>query len=326
MKILFVTGSDAPFFNSLLVCLQAFSERMPGERLLVCDFGLVGAQAAFLRSIGGLLQRPPELKSCGVFRLKTALLSYLRQNGHSPGDYDAMVWLDADLTLMQVGLADFRSIIAVLVEAGADVAACREPSGRNVGQMLSVAANPAAMAPFARLVAEAAIDPRSLYLSTGLLFCRSASVLRRWQDVASTVADHPLFDQNLFNVLLHCDRIRFHALDCEEWQAQGSSLDRVRLVAAAGGGRPAAAIGDKNIKILHTTSAQPGHLLITNCRMTVRDLDLVGPFKLFLAEPLRLHQLQLLASFVAGHGEGLRRLGLCTPAARPAAGFEFATL
>ena len=32
--------------------------------------------------------------------------------------------------------------------------------------------------------------------------------------------------------------------------------------------------------------------------MTVRELDLAGPFKLFLAEPLRLHQLQLLASFI----------------------------
>jgi hypothetical protein len=69
-----------------------------------------------------------------------------------------------------------------------------------------------------------------------------------------------------------------------------------------------------------------GHLLIGLCRMTVRDLELTGTFKLFLAEPLRMHQLQLLASFVAEHGDALLRLGLCARAARPVAGFEFVTL
>jgi hypothetical protein len=63
----------------------------------------------------------------------------------------------------------------------------------------------------------------------------------------------------------------------------------------------------------HTTSPEPGHLLIGNCRMTVRRLDLVGPFKLLLAEPPRLHQLQLLASFMVSHGDALLRLDLCTP-------------
>ncbi len=94
----------------------------------------------------------------------------------------------------------------------------------------------------------------------------------------------------------------------------------------ANGGRPAAYVGDKNIKTLHTTSEIPGHLLIGVCRMTVHELDLVGPFKLFLAEALRMHQLQLLASFIASHGEALLRLGICSRAARPVEGFEFVVL
>jgi hypothetical protein len=57
--------------------------------------------------------------------------------------------------------------------------------------------------------------------------------------------------------------------------------------------------------------------------MTVRELELVGPFKLFLAEALRMHQLQLLALFLAEHGEALLRLGICSRAARPVDGFEF---
>ena len=39
MNIIFVTGGDAAFFNSMLVGLQSFAERLPDQRLLVCDFG-----------------------------------------------------------------------------------------------------------------------------------------------------------------------------------------------------------------------------------------------------------------------------------------------
>ncbi len=321
MNVLFVTGSDGAFFNSLLVCLQAFSERMPGHRLLVCDFGLTPAQAEFLRRLGVWLERPPVLASGGVFRCKAALGRYLRHGGHRIEDYDAVVWLDADLTLMAVSAGDFAAVIAAMTKTAAAVAVCREPLGRTIADFAAVAA----MAPFARMAKDAAIDARLPYLSTGLIFCRSAALLSRWEEMTGTAAEHPLFEQNMFNLVLHRDAVAFVALDCEEWQAQGSSLDKVRLVAAAGG-RPAARIGDREIKTLHATSSAPGHLLIAPCRLTVRGLDLVGPFKLFLAEPLRMHQLQLLALFVAVHGEALLRLGICTPAAQPVAGFHFTTL
>ena len=146
------------------------------------------------------------------------------------------------------------------------------------------------------------------YVSSGLFFCHSVEFLTRWRELTQDKAYHPLFEQNMFNVALHEKRGDFVALDCEEWQAQGPSLDRIELVPAAKGGRLAAFIGDKNIKMLHTTSGAPGHLLIGNCPMTVRDIDLVGPFKLFLAEAQRLHQLQLLARFLADHGEALLRV------------------
>jgi hypothetical protein len=53
-----VTGRNAPFFNSLLVFLQSFAERVTGQRLVVCDLGLSSAQAQFMRSLGMLLDRP----------------------------------------------------------------------------------------------------------------------------------------------------------------------------------------------------------------------------------------------------------------------------
>ncbi len=66
--------------------------------------------------------------------------------------------------------------------------------------------------------------------------------------------------------------------------------------------------------------------MLAPCRITVRQLELVGTFKLFMAERLRMHQLELLARFVLTHGEALLRLGICSRAARPAEGFHFTTL
>ena len=324
MNILFVTGCDAAFFNTLLVCLQSFSERISGQRLFVCDFGLTDPQAQFLRENGVLLQCPPELAAYGTFHRKAALGRYLRHNGHLIENRDAVVWLDADLTLMDVGFGDFAAIVNAMTSAGAHVAACREPTGRSIGQMIF--ANAATMAPFARMAAQTAIDGSLLYMSSGLFFCRSAAFLERWLERTLAVAEHPLFEQNMFNIALRKYSIPLLSLDCEEWQAQGSSLDEVRLLPSARGEGTAAYIGDKNIKTLHATSSATGHLLIGVCRMTVRDLDLIGPFKLFLAEPLRMHQLQLLALVIAAHSCQLLRLGICSRAITAVAGFQFVTL
>jgi len=326
MKILFVTGSDSAFFNSLLIFLQSFLERLPGQQLSVCDFGMTDGQQRFLHSRGLLLPRPPALAARGVFACKASMVAYLRGGGHAPENYDAVVWLDADLMLMQTGFADFATVVSAMVRAGADIAICTAPEDRTIGQMIAIFPDGAKMAPFAHVVADAAIDLGSPYFSTGLIFCRSPAVLTRWMELTQAVPDHPLVEQNMFNVVLHGHRVAHIALSCEEWQAQGGSLDAIGLAPSEHSGRPAARIGGKNIKTLHTTSSAPGHLLIAVCRMTVRDLDLVGPFKLFLSEELRLHQLQLLATFVAAHAEILLRLGICSRAATPVEGFEFVTL
>lgn len=326
MTIRFVTGSNAAFFNSLLVCLQSFAERLPEHRLLVCDYGLTAGQAKFLDGIGVLLARPPELAGRGVFHCKAGLLRYFQHGGHEIGDDDCIIWLDADLTLMAVEIGDFQAVIDDMKRRDLRIAACAEPAGRTIEQMISFFGDSAKMAPFAQMATRTGIDCGAPYLSSGVFFCRSTGLLNSWSALTDGVAEHPLFEQNAFNVAIRRDAVPLLTLDCEEWQAQGHSLDAVSLVASEDGGRPAAHIDGKNIKTLHGTSPDQGHLLIANCRMTVHNLDLTGPFKLFMAEPLRVHQLQLLASFMVEHGEALLRLRICTPAARPAEGFQFATL
>src|SRR5581483_4898602 len=151
MKILFITGSNGGLFNSLLILLQSFAERLPGQTLAVCDFGFLPPQAQFLRELGLLFERPPELATHGVFTCKASLIRYLRVAGQNLSDYDALVWLDADLTLMRVGGADFEAVIAAMRTAGSETAACIEPGRRSLRAMAETFPEPAKMAPFLRL-------------------------------------------------------------------------------------------------------------------------------------------------------------------------------
>src|SRR5277367_249815 len=111
---------------------------MPGQRLLVCDFGLTDAQAGFLRGLGLLLERPPILDAHGVFFRKAGLFHYLHHNNCNADGSEAVMWLDADVTLMDVGLGDIGSALADMQSADADIAVCREIDGRNVGQMIAL--------------------------------------------------------------------------------------------------------------------------------------------------------------------------------------------
>ncbi len=201
MKVLFVTGSNYAFFNSMLVGLQSFAERLPGERLLVCDYGMSPPQAQFLRELGQLLECPPTLPARDTFYCKAALLRYLRHNRHAVEDYDAVVWVDADLTFMDVGIADFAAVIAAMTSARARVAACIEPAGRSLGQVAGMLAGTADMAPFARSIAAAGIDASLPYFfSSGLFMCDCAAFLARWEALTLAIERHPIFEQNMFNM------------------------------------------------------------------------------------------------------------------------------
>ncbi len=205
MNILFVTGCDRGFFNTLLICLHSFSLRLPGQRLYVCDFGLSAQQAAFLRQIGILIERPPTIdRSLDVFTCKAALGRYLKHAGHGADRYDAVVWVDADLTFMDVGLAHFQAVVSEMKRLGAPVAVCPEPSGNTVGGIISALARPPAPDPFAAVAEDTGIDLARPYVSTGLFFINSTALLDRWAHLTLAVEPHTLFEQNMFNIVLPC--------------------------------------------------------------------------------------------------------------------------
>jgi hypothetical protein len=118
-----------------------------------------------------------------VFCCKASLIDYLRASGRQLEDYDALVWLNADLTPMQTGIADFEAVIAAMQSAGAALAVCPEPAARSLGQTIAEFPEPAKLAPFARMIAAAGLSPALPYVSSGLFFTRSAALLERWMNL-----------------------------------------------------------------------------------------------------------------------------------------------
>lgn len=321
--MLFVTGSNAAFFNSLFICLQSFKERLPDQTLLVCDYGMTEPQTQFLRNLGILLERPPSVPAqTDVFICKAALLRYLQHSRIDLSKQDAIIWLDGDLTLMNVGTADFARVVQAMQADDIPVAICRDLDGKTIKQMVDHFNDPALVAPFTQCLQDHGVALSSPYFSTGLFFCRSLDLLQAWDTLTGSVAYHPLFEQNMFNIVLHHHRLHILALDCEEWQAQGFVLDRIRLRPDEQG-RSQALIGGKNIKTLHSTSPHEAHLLIVKATMTVRDIEISGIYKLLFAEDLRMVQLNLLSTFIHTHAALLLHLGLCRKNPVAIDGFHF---
>jgi len=137
------------------------------------------------------------------------------------------------------------------------------------------------------------------------------------------VADHPVLDQNMFNVVVHRGTRPVLALDCDTWQAQGDALDRVQITPHPTRKGSVALLDGRPVKILHSTSASLRHLFVGLATFSVSDLVLDGAFKLLRSQPLLALQLDLLGRFLTAHRAELLELGLCQPAATAVAGYTF---
>lgn len=320
--MIFITGCDAGFFNTLLITLQSFAEKLPGERLLVCDYGLHPQQAQYLRAKGQLLERPIDLpQGTHVTGCKAALIRYLKNSNVYQSGTEIVIWIDADLTLIDLSIGDFEQVVQEMDKTQCDVAACS--MGSSIQAMSDIFVDPSVFAEFKEIIQASGIDARKPYFSTGIFFCRSVKLLEDWDKRTSKLQFHPLYEQNMFNIVLQEDGIPYLELDIEVWQVQGSSLDRVILCPAANG-RATAKIGDKSIKILHSTSPLPNHLWVGRARLQVEDVQINGIFKLIASRPITELQLNLLASYIVTHKQALYAAGLVGLAPNPINGYEFA--
>jgi len=319
--MIFVTGCDAAFFNTLLITLQSFAETLPDQQLLVCDYGLHSQQAQYLRARGQLLERPPGLQEgIHVTGYKAALVRYLKHSNRYQASTDMVIWIDADLTLIDIGMQDFQKVVQAMDERQCDVAACS--IGSTIEDMCHIFVDPAVLAPFKAIVQTSKINAQAPYFSTGIFFCRSEKLLQHWDSRTSQLEFHPLYEQNMFNVVLQEDKTPYLDLDIEVWQVQGAVLDKLALLPKPNG-RASATVGDKAVKILHSTSPLPNHLWVGRARFQVQEVQFTGILKLIASRPITELQLNLLASYIATHKQALFDAGLVSLAPNPIGGYEF---
>ena len=319
--MIFVTGCDAAFFNTLLITLQSFAEKLPNQSLLVCDFGLHPQQAQYLRNLGLLLERPESLQEgTHVTGRKAALVRYLNNSKYYQIKSDVVIWVDADLTLIDIGMDDFVQVLNAMNQHQCDVAACG--SGFTIEQMSHFYVDPSALADFKEIIQSSGIDAQAVYFSTGIFFSRSEKLLQDWDERTSKLQFHPLYEQNMFNIALQENQATYLDLDLDVWQAQGSALNNIYLTPQPNG-RATANVGEKSVKILHSTSPFANHLWVGRARMQVQELILNGLFKLIAARPITELQLNLLASYLVTHKQALFEAGLISVAPNPINGYEF---
>ena len=322
--MIFVTGCNAAFFNTLLITLQSFAESLPDQTLLVCDYGLHPQQAQYLRARGQLLERPADLKEgVHVTGYKAALVRYLNNSNHYLSKSDIVIWVDADLTLIDIGVNDFKSVVQTMDERQCDVAACS--IGFTIEEMCHIFVDPLVLAEFKAIVQSSGIDANAPYFSTGIFFIRSEKLLKDWDERTSKLEFHPLYEQNMFNVVLQEDKAPYLDLEIEIWQAQGAVLDKLVLLPKPNG-RAGATVNGKSIKILHSTSPLANHLWVGRAQLQVQDVQLIGLLKLILARPMTELQLNLLATYVTTHKQALFEAGLITLAPSPINGYQFAPI
>ena len=323
MRLLFVTAANKAFFPTLLVFLQSFAEQVGGDIPYVCDYGLDTTQREFLRRRGRLLQRAPALGSPrSPLWEKAMVIEYFQASGIDIADGDAVVWLDGDLTLVSCSRHDVEAVVAEMTPGNIEIAATPQST---VAAMLEVfrRQGPGVAAPFERLLAESGIEKTKTYYSAGMFFCRSRSFLERWSELSRTAADQPVLDENVFNAIIYSSGRSILPLDIDLWQAQGDTLDRLRIAPNAGGARGPVLIDGRVVKILHATSPTVRHLFIGQATFNAGDLVLEGAFKLLRPKPLLDLQLGILRRFLTTHRTELLELGLCRLAPTPVQGYTF---
>lgn len=294
-RIAYLTGTDANRMLNTGILVDSFRQHMPGERLFVCDFGLSANERQFWQAAGNVLAMPDQLSGYGhAWYRKAAISAYLE-----PHQFDAIVWLDADMILLRSISQDVAELVQRMKVDGLSVAATTDASGYSIGQFIAAAeAAGSNVTPFAPMLETYGADVNADYLNSGFFIIPDMNFARRWQAETLAQGQWLLFEQNAFNAVSRAPEHRVLQLDPAVWNVHGDLLANVDI-----GVEPSAAI-------LHTTSAEQRHHIENEIRYPIGDLVLPGWFKLFVRDDLRAIQQTHLFSFLQAHLEKLAKFEL----------------
>jgi len=296
MDIRYVTGTDTKRFLNTAILIDSFARHMPGRHLSVCDFGMTTAEQTFWEGAGFLLAVPESLRAhTHPWSRKAGFFDFLTDT-----DWDAAVWLDADMVLLQPIEEAVSSVVEDMAGAGQDVAACGDVPARTVqGFVDEFTGLGFELGPFERLIDGLGSDRTGPYLNTGLLIVRPGGFIEHWRDMVLAQAEWLLFEQNAFNALVHANPGVLRTLDATLWNVHGDALGEIAVTAGA----PSA-------MVLHATSQGQRHHIENEIEYPIGERVLPGWIKLFARDDLRAIQQDHIVGFLNRHIGAIDRCGL----------------
>lgn len=298
-----VTGADARYFAMTGLLTQSLARWLPtAPPPLVCDFGLTPAQRRFLEQSGRLLPRPARIPDgTHPYLAKVALADYLAE---LPDAWkEPLIWIDGDM--MAVGPLDapLRGLCDGMAQAGVTLAAAPDAETADIGSFI----DRWPVAPFAAAVAATGIPPTRPYLNSGFFLCRDSAALAEIRDQCAAMADHPMSDQNAFNLVAWGSGRRCGVLNGAVWNVHGR---RLASIANSGDGAAPIVCGGQNALLLHATSIGGAyHEERSGGLREPGGRALPVTVKVFRAPPLAVMQRAFLGDFAAAHRDELLAAG-----------------
>lgn len=247
-QCVYLTGATASYFLLTLPLLESFAQyAKPGETLYVCDFGLSEPQRQFLQLKGQLLPRPPSLEpGLHPYRYKASMNLFAENHGLQ---YDAVVWIDSDCLVVGPLTQAIDTVIDSYGDGRDFLAICQDMGGSiaDITRTLPVA-------PFCELLDRTSIPRDNPYLNCAVFILRSPSTFQAWQERVMNIKEHPLFEQNLLNVLAYEDLREVRLLDREVWNVHDLDLDRLQVHQDQSSEEVKVTLGDKEVLVVHATS------------------------------------------------------------------------
>jgi len=298
MKIAYVTGANSALFANTCMLYDSFVLNTPPRSqtiLWVCDFGFDLQHRNFFEKIGILLPTPKHLKSFDhPWYHKASIYDFLINQ-----DYDAVVWLDADMIILEPITSRIQNLAIEMNMSGQQVSICPDDVGLNIKNYIKhVGKLDHPVKSFQQNCRRFKTNITRPYLNTGFFIVTSHALLEQWRDIVLKEKVDFLFEQNSFNVVAYTETVKINLLDPHEWNAHGQRLQTVLTPASTGPTR-----------IIHTTSTGNEHAE-GEFNLPVQNKNLAGHIKLFKRPDLQGRQQSHLMHFVENHFNELVNCGV----------------
>jgi hypothetical protein len=290
-KTVYVTGIDEKYFLMVLPLLHSFETFCSNEKLYVCDFDLNEKQRQFFKHKEMLLPRPSNLpEGLHPYRNKSAIKYYLEDV-----EYDNVVWIDSDCLVVGPLSQGVDNIVDGIDLDQPLIASSADGDRYEIAEFFK--RFPAE--PFEYLVKKFETPPDNLYLNCGVFILRSQETLKDWFTLSSDIPIHPMFEQNMFNILAYRNFPSIHELDLEVWNVHDLALNDLEVIRPKKHGPFSVKLGEKEVLVVHATSYESRAAGARTLTIPITENSAIsGPFRFVHNEAINSLFIEMAAAFI----------------------------